>query len=218
MRSIVKVTVSFLLIILFLVSCFALFTLGYFAAWLQTYRAFTERRPVAEVIISEMKTDTLGSYTEVEFTEIDTDSALSKALAINSSNSEIHKATQKYKLYGDVVYIGGPIVKFHDSLILINFKTTYKLGKIFARYDLNNELEKNRTPAMASTYDIDGGYGDWKVIHDNLSSGTLVGKLYGLFIDTTQISAPGIYISNRPLKYTLYITTTGFLWKLEDNQ
>jgi hypothetical protein len=211
MKGTLKVIGSLILIIIFLVACFGFATIGYFAAWLHTYQVFTEKRPVAEITISEARFDNFGQYADVTFTPIDTESALTKAFSPNST-TETKGTTSAYKLYGEVVYVGGPIVKFHDSLILLNFKTIYKVGRVFARYESDNDLEKERSPEMFSSFDINNGFYDWKDIHDNLTSNNVQGAIYRSLIETTQVSMPGMYISNKEIKYTLYITNNGFLW------
>ncbi len=209
-----KIISSLVLVCVFLVVCLSLIVLGYSAAWLHTYHAFTAKSPVAEVTISAQKQDAKGQYVDVTFTPLQTQSALLTAIAPNNTTDKKEESVS-YKLYGDVVYIGGPIVKFKDELILFNFKTIYKIGKIYARYDLDNDKERARTPDIASTYDINGGFADWKNIHDNLTSDTLLGNILRFFIDTTQVSSPGMFTNNRQSRYTLYITNTGFQWELK---
>jgi len=213
MKTTAKTIFSLVLLIIFLVACFGLVTVGYFAAWLQTYKAFTDKTLVAEVTISESKKDDKGSYADVKFTPYQTQSALNTLFSQN--NQPVKGDSQSYKLYGDTIYVGGPIIKFKDSLILFNFKTIYKLGKIYARYDLDNSLEQARTPDIASSYDINGGYTDWKYLHDNYVSNNIIGDVYRDFIDTTQISSAGMFVDNKPHTYQVFMTTTGFLWQVE---
>ncbi len=218
-----KLILSLVLIIVFVVVCFFISIAGYTGLWLQTYKAFTQKTLVAEVTISELKKDDgqgpqgKGEYADVNVTMIQSESALAKIFGVKTSEPEKGN-TKSYKLYGDVVYLGGPIVKFKDELTLINFKTIYKVAKVFSRYDLDNTKEINKSAEVLaqSSYDINGGYADWKSIHDNLTSDNLVGSLYRLVLDTTQVSEPGMFISNKSLTYNFYITNTGFLWELKN--
>jgi len=210
MRNSIKVIFSLTLLIFFLVACFGLISIGYVGLWLHTYQTFTYKAPVAEVIISEKKHDSLGDYTDVDLTLIQKESALLDVVNQKTETQADKKETQHYKLYGDSVYIGGPIVKFKDHLILLNFRTIFKVAKIFGRYNLDNSLEKNRTPNTASTFDITSGYSEWKDIEDVLSSNTLLSKAYNLFIDTAEGSSTDKFVSNKPVKYNLYITNNGF--------
>lgn len=212
MKRALKIIFSLVLIVLFLIACMLIMTFGFVAAWLHTYRVFTFRAPIAEVSVSELKSDEKGEYAEVRVSVITTKSALDESLGRN-----VDDGTQvyDYKLYGDTIYLGSPIIKFKDQLILFNFQTIYKLGKVYARYDFDNQKELNRSPEIASSYDINNGYGDWKTIHDNFTSNTIQGFFYRLFVDTTQISSAGVPASNRPLTYTVYMTNTGILWELK---
>lgn len=212
MKKYLKIIISLILLIVFLITCFFVFTFGYIGFWLHTYNVFTKKTPVAEITISALKQDEKGSYAIVDLQIIKGQSALS-SIFVNDLNYR-ENIKEQYKLYGDTIYIGGPIIKFHDNLILFNFETVYKIGKIFSRYELDKEKEKERSIQTASSYEINGGFNDWKVVHDNLTSDNILGKFYRLFIDTTQISMPGQFVSNKDLKYTLYITNTGYLWKL----
>lgn len=217
MKQTGKIITSLILLVSFLSICLILVSFGYFGAWLHTYKAFTAKTKVAEITISEQKEDDLGEYFEVEYTPVKNESALVKWIAPGSGKSDELEKPQTFKLYGDTVHIGGPIIKFKDELILFNFKSIFKIGKIYARYNIDNELEQSRTPEMASSFDLNGGIDqNWQDIHNNLTNDNLKGGFYRSFVDTTQISTPGQFVSNKKLKYTLYITNNGFLWKLEE--
>jgi len=184
--------------------------------FLHTYNVFTFSEPVAKITISEQKRDEKGEYADVKLTLIEKQmSALTYIFAPNDLTADSGK-TFEYKLYGDTIYVGGPIIKFKNELILLNFQTIYKLGKIYARYDIDNEIEMNRTPDIASTHDLNGGYADWRSVHDNFTSQNLFGDILRIFIDSMQISAAGQFVSNRETSYTLYITNNGFLWRLNE--
>lgn len=215
MKTLIKVIISLVLLIVLLIACGAIISIGFVGAWLHTYNAFTSKTKVAEVVISEQKEDENGEYIDVEFTPVKAESAWSRVFFSDKSNDEIGE-TQYYKLYGDTVHIGGPIVKFEDELILLNFKTIYKVSKIFARYNIDNELEINRneTQQQMSSYDLNGGIDStWKNMHEVLGDGSLKGSVYDLFVDTTQLDVPGQFAANQPREYNLYITNNGFLWE-----
>ena len=205
-------------IILVLLACIVVLIGSAGAIFLNTYNVFTQRVPVAEVIISGIKNDEFGSYAEVKVNQYKRDSALAAVYGqADTSKLEMLPETN-YKIYGDTIYVSGPIIKFKDPLILINFKTIYKLGKVYGRYDLDNNKEINK-PAEAqqqSSYDVNGGFADWKPIFDNLNAQNLNGSFYRLFIDTTQISSAGIFIGQNEQKYTFYMTNLGFLWELKE--
>lgn len=218
MKNATKIITSLLLIIIFLLACGAMLSIGFVGAWLHTYRVLTDRRPVAEITISELKEDDLGQYMDVTYKPIKEESALVALIAPDDSEDVEFEQEQTFKLYGDTVHIGGPMVKFNDGLILVNFKTIYKVGKIFSRYNIDNEKEINKTPEMQkkSSYDINGGIdSNWQSVHDKLTENSLRGKIYRIFVDTTQLDVPGQFASNREQTYTLYITNNGFVWDLK---
>lgn len=213
MKRTLRIIGSLVLIIIALILCMFILTFGFVGAWLHTYRVFTFREPIAEVTVSELKEDEKGHYADVKVSVIPDSSALDETLGRQSSAQGAQ--VYEYKLYGDTVYLGSPIIKFKDQLILFNFKTIYKLGKVYARYDFENQKELSRTPDMASSYDINNGYEDWKTIHDNFTSNNILGFFYRLFVDTTQISSAGVPASTRTLSYTVHMTNTGILWELK---
>jgi hypothetical protein len=214
MKNLSKTVISLLLIIVFLVACGVLMTIGYAGMWLHTYNAFTAKELVAEVTLSEQRNDNVGPYVDVTYTPIKQQSAFSRLIA--PSEEDGLEEPQRFKIYGDTVHIGGPIVKFEDGLILLNFETIYKVGQIYGRYNLDNELEINRTEEMREnmSFILNGGIdGNWKSINDNLTEDTFLGSIYRAFIDSTQIDAPGKFASNKEVTYNLYITNNGFLWE-----
>lgn len=216
MKYATKIILSLSLVIVFLIACFSFIFVGMTGLFLHTYKVFTFSEPVAKVTISEQKRDDKGEYADVSLTLIEKErSALTYIFAPNDLTSDNGK-TFEYKLYGDTVYLGGPMIKFKNELILLNFQTIYKVGKIYARYDLDNELEENRTPDISSTHDLNGGYADWKSVHDNFTSENILGDVLQFFIDSMQISAAGQFVSNRELSYTVFITNNGFLWRLDE--
>lgn len=199
-----------------------MFCLGSFASvlagfWLHTYKVFTAKTPVAEVIISEMKSDEAGSYADVELIQLTSRSALNNLFNSTPIVSFNDEKKSQFKVYGDSIYVGGPIVKFKDELTLLNFRTVYKLGKLYGRYDLDNEQETSKpTDAQEqSSYDLNGGYGEWKTVFDHYSSEDLFGQFIRTFVASTQISTAGVFVQNHSQRYLIFITNTGFLWEVQ---
>lgn len=211
MKNAFRTIISLSLIISFLVLCIIVLTAGYAGLWLHTYNVFTQKTKVADIELSELKNDENGDYVNVHLTEYSYGSGLETLLY--SSNYKVQ--SHEYKIYGDTIYIGGPIVKFKDELILLNFKTMYKLSKIYGRYSDNDlEISKNADAQKESSYNLNDGYGEWKTMFENFRSDSLLGKIYRLFIDTTQLSEPGQFASNKALNYSIYISNNGFIWEL----
>jgi hypothetical protein len=216
MKTLSKLTLNLILVIVFLLSCFFIITVGYTSVLLHTYNVFTEREPVAKVTISSLKSDENGKYADVSVRTYQFErSALTSALFSNVSSKTNLSDEINFKLYGDTIYIGGPIIKFKDELILLNFKTIFKLGKIYSRYELDNNLERTRNEKMTSSYDINNGFAEWKTLFDQYQKEGFMGDIIRSIIDSTQLSMAGQMIGSRDIQYTVYITNNGFLWKLE---
>ena len=209
MQNLIKALFVSVLLLAFLVVCFFLVSFGYFAAWVHTYNVLTEKRPVAEITVSALKQDNLGQYFELVYTPIENENALT-SIFISQSNKQSKKLpSQLFKLYGDQFFVVGPVIKFYDSLILINFKSIYKVGEIYAKYgDLNKE--KSRSKDTFSMYNLNQGYEDWRTIQEEIQSKNLNGIFYNLFVETMQLSSVGKFVTNKDQKYILYISNTGF--------
>lgn len=173
--------------------------------WLQTYHVLTQETLVAEVIISARQTDQHGEYANVVYQPVEDTSAL--AYIFSPQHTQNRGNSQDFKIYGDTLHIGGPMIKLHTGLLLFNFENIYKVGVIFGRYNLDPDLERSK--AVNSSYDINGGIDEtWRdlAVHINEFPRNLL-------FDTTQVSTPGVFIESRPVKYQLFITPTGFLWR-----
>jgi hypothetical protein len=205
-----RIILSLLLVIVFLVACIVFTTLALLGGWMHTYNAFTSKTLVAEIGVSQLKEDENGQFIDVTYKPVQQQSALAALFASAPSNN-LPAAEQSFKIYGDTVHIGGPIVKFYDHLVLFNFKTIYKVGKIYGRYNLDNELEISRK--VPASFDLNGGIDEtWQTVNDNIDKWP-----YNMFFQTTEISTPGIFASKAAGQrtYNLYMTTTGFLWELK---
>lgn len=202
-----KITLSIALVILFLATCTIIFAALYFGSWLNSYNAFTAKTLVAKFSLSELKEDENGKYIELEYQPYQQASAL--VYLFNPQVQPIEGTIEQYKLYGDSVHIGGPIVKFYDNLILFNFQSVYKVTTIYSRYNLDNEAEKNRK--FPTTFNINGGIDPvWQTISDSENSWP-----YNMFVDTTFISTPAPIPpsrgQNQKREYNLYVTSEGFV-------
>ncbi len=210
MKNVMRIIFTLSLVILFLSLCLGIISIGYSGIWLHTYNVFTERTKVADIELSELKEDDGGQYVDVVYKEYKQPTGLESVLGISS----IKISEKSFKIYGDSIYIGGPILKFKDELTLFNFKTMYKLAKIYGRYsDNNQEISRNDIALTSYSYDLNDGYGDWKNVFEVYRSDSFVGEVYRQFIDTTQLSEPGQFATNRLLKYELYIANSGFIWE-----
>ncbi len=217
MRSIVKVTATLLLFCLFLVICLIITVGGYTALLLRTYSVFTQREEVAKVTVSERKVDSNGTYADVYLKiKKSENTALGQLFGAGSTPEEAKLEEYSFKVYGDTVHLSGPIIKFRNELIFVNFKTIFKLGQVYGRYNFNNEAEENRPDEAFSSWDINGGISDWQRVfefyqNDNGFWGWIVRGI----VDSTQISSEGQPITSQPHEYTVFITNEGFLWVMD---
>jgi hypothetical protein len=210
MKTTTKSVSSLILVILFLFACILFLIIVFGAFWLHTFRVFTEQKPVAELAISELKEDELGTYFEVTYRQIKGRSPLTAVFNPSDENDNILQEAKTFKLYGDQVEVGGPTVKFRDILTLLNFKTVYKVGFIRAEY-ANIEQENARTDSMNRRFDLNGGYESWRDVQENIQRKTIQGRIMKMFIDSLpQIDAQGIFVTNYPQKITLCVTEEGF--------
>ncbi len=193
---------GFLILILVVVIVGFLATFG---LWLQTYRAFTARTLVAQVEVSELFSDENGPYMNVVYTPYEQQSAL--AHIFSSGDETPLGEPQEFKIYGDTVYIGAPTVVFHDSLIVLNFETIYKVATIYGRYDLDNEMERNRREI--SSFELNGGVdGTWRAFRNRQGDFP-----YNLFVNTVQMTGAGQWgDEDQPRIYNVYMTVRGFEW------
>jgi hypothetical protein len=210
MNKLLKVTVSLTLVVLFLIACVISLVLLFFSAWLHTYNALTKETVVAEVLMHPIQKDDKGEYIQIEFTPFSQQSALTTTINPDVAPTDAAGTTQTYKLYGDTVNIGGPVVKFHNELILINFETIYKLARIQGVYNANSDKERNRT--VFSIIDLNGGFDQtWWSINDNEDRWP-----YNMFVDRVQFSVPGEpgFKSGDLKRYEIVVTKDGFAWNL----
>lgn len=207
MKRTVSILSTLLLGVSLIAVCAFAAALAFFGLWLHTYNVFTERILVAEVNISEQRTDEDGEYADVVYQPYAQQSALSH-LFTGPQATDPNAQVQTYKIYGDTVHIGGPILRFYDHLILVNFKTIFKVGTIYGRYNFDNSKELNRK--VISSFELNGGIDPtWRDINDRTTSWP-----YNMFVDFTNISSPGIPISKiRSGNYFLYMTVNGFIFE-----
>lgn len=197
--------VTGLLITLLVLTCLILTGILLGGSWLSSYQVFTEKKLVANVTVSAKQQDENGEYANIIYQPIN-DTA-----ATNYLFSPVHVVNngdrQDFKIYGDSVHIGGPIIKLHDNLILFNFQTIYKVGAIFGKYNLDAEHEQRKT--VASNYELNGGIdGTWKDSADHIDEFPR-----NMFFVATQISTPGVIFEDSAKEYAVYITDAGFAWE-----
>ncbi len=213
MKTIVKAFGSLLLFTVFLFACFVGVILIFGAIWLHTYKVFTRQTPVAVLSISEAKTDSYGKYADVTLRQIKGRSPLTAIFNPYDKTQDELDDPQEFKLYGDYVELGGPIMKFEDFLTLLNFQTVYKVALIRGTYE-DETAEKARPSEAFSYYEINGGYEDWRSVYEEMQNPTSFrGRILDIFIDSVpQLDPKGVPVISTPQELTLCITDKGFLF------
>ena len=168
MRNLVKFTSTLLLFCLFLIICFIITVSGYTALLLRTYSVFTQREEVAKVTISERKEDSLGQYADVYIKiKKSENTAFGQLFGIASSPTpEVNFDEYSFKIYGDTVHVSGPVIKFRNELIFVNFKTIFKMSQVYVSDNYDNDAEEKRHAETSSEFSINGGISDGKSIFE----------------------------------------------------
>ncbi len=204
MNKLIKIIISLVLILIFVLTCFFAFVLFSFASWLHTYKAFTQKNLVAEITVSPVKKDEEGfPYAVVKYKEVKDESALMKILT-SKDEEEVLGEEKEFKIYGDSFEIGGQVVKFNDFWYLFNLHSIYKVTRIDGRF-MDTEVERNLPKEKRSIYDINGGTDDiWKKLQRNESK-------YDFLVDTVMGSFSSKFFEENEVRYNLYISEDGFI-------
>ncbi len=195
-----KIILRLILVIMILICCIAALSAFFVAAWLQTYKVFTQKTLVAELDVSAQKQENDRKTFSVTYKEVKARSSL--AAIFGSTNSDVQFAEpQTFEMQGDEVRLGGQVVKLNDLINLLGFKTIYKITRLEGTYlDANDAKTK-----PVSVFDLNGGVDAlFKFYQSN--EGAL-----SFIIDTAEGDYPGKNIQNQPVKYGLYVTEEGFL-------
>jgi hypothetical protein len=220
MKTTTKTVFSLVLALVFMFACFVITVIVFAMAWLHTYRVFTDKRPVAEVTVSALKEDDNGEYVDVTVKQIKAQSPLARIFNPKDVDIEDFEETQTFKIYGDEITLGGPVVRFRDVMTLFNFKTVYKLAVIKGDYT-NVEREKGRDNInMPRIYELNGGAESWQDVSDALEKKDLKGRIFEMFIDYgVEIQAAGVFASeNNEKTFKLCVSEDGFLICDEDTE
>lgn len=203
---------SLILIIIFLVACGISMFVFFSAAWVHTFKVFTRETPVAQIRLSELKEDELGEYFEVDVKQIKGRSPLAAIFNPYDETDDELEGVQSFRLYGDEFGIGGPIIRFENSLTFLNFQTVYKLGFVEGVY--TNSIEQNaRTPDMTQRFDLNGGYETWRRVFDDVRDETFRGQVMEIFIkDLPRIDPERTFVDDEPQDLTLCVTEDGFVF------
>jgi len=205
MKKSLKIIVSLILTIAFLLLCFGLFIVFSFSAWLHTYKAFTTKKLVAVVEVGPEQKDAQGyEYTEIKFKQVEQKSALTSIFSSRKDKDNQFTAESSYKVYGDQVDVGGQFVKFRDFWNLLSIKKVYKITRISGEYSDSNK-EKNAPNDKRTVIDVNGGTDSyWKTFQANQ-------KQYSFLVDTVYGSSASKFAQRETRTFGVYATEDGFL-------
>ncbi|MBN1332016.1 hypothetical protein JW978_03975 [Candidatus Dojkabacteria bacterium] len=206
MKNTLKIIFSLILIIILLVFCGVFIVIISFASWLHTYRVFTAKTLVAEIQVSELKTDENGyEYFDLTYRPKKQQSGLLTILTSNRPGIDEYDESASYTLYGDHFEVGGEIVKFDDFWLLLNLENIYKVTRLEGDYTDVKKANIAAEQGHRSLYELNGGTDEyWKRLQRNEGDYEfLVDSIYGNFATK--------FVQNEAKSYNLYITEDGFI-------
>lgn len=191
-------------IIVLLVTCLlcALITGGVFLGlWMRSYTAFTQKRLVAEIEVSQLPAASGLQQFRVVYKPVAINNALDTFFSGTTQSNE-QPATSEFTMYGDQVLVGGPVIKFANIPVLLGFETIYKVARIQGSFIDTDQA--NQIPS-GNVFDLNSGVDDtWKYFENQSES-------LPLLIDTAYFSLAGKSVGSVPTTYGLYITEDGFV-------
>lgn len=194
-RSLVNMlaTAVFVLSLLILI-----LTIVFVAAWLHTYKVFTQEKIVAEVTVSEQyeKDDGTPAFT-VTYKPYDD---VSGWWGIFGSDADSTDEQFEVELEGDQVFFRSDLIRWSDPLTLINFKPVYKVYEVRSDFDDLDDREKYDPEASDTGYKVNGGR---DTVAKNLQKNS--GNL-SWFAQSVFISSSGVDVQNEERTYSLIVT------------
>ncbi|MBD3280158.1 hypothetical protein GF389_01375 [Candidatus Dojkabacteria bacterium] len=206
MKNTIKIIFSLVLVIIFLVFCGVFFVMMSFGSWLHTYRVFTQKSLVAEVEVSELKTDENEfEYFELIYRPKEQQSGLLTILTSNKPGVDEYDEAQRFTLYGDHFELGGEIVKFDDFWTLLNLENIYKVTRLEGDYTDAEIASDAAAGGLRTLHELNGGTDDyWRQLQKNEDNYEfLVDSVYGNFATK--------FVQDETRTYNLYVTEDGFI-------
>lgn len=207
MRTTTKITLTGVLILVFLLTLGVVVFGISFGSWLHTYQPLTNKMLVAKVLISGLKEDSGGKYLDVSFQPYQYVSAFTYIFSPNVTSYPAER--QDFKLYGDSVHIGGPIINLYPNSALFNYPAMFRLTTIFGRYDLDPTAEAERK--VNATYTLNGGSDSTTdYILNNQDNWPVT-----MFVDRAMVNTPAPVAPTSQTEdfreYDIYATKDGFV-------
>jgi hypothetical protein len=195
-----KLILRIILVLVVLLLCAVGAALTFFAAWLHTYKVFTQKTLVAEIEVSPRSQSGEETTFDVTYREVIARSSLTSIFGSPAGQIELTDP-QTFSMKGDEVRLGGQVVKLNDSLNLFGFKTIYKITRIESTYlDVDEAQTKE-----GAVYELNGGVDVvFKFYQENEQA-------LSFLIDTAMGDYPGKNVQNQTVRYGLFVTEEGFL-------
>jgi hypothetical protein len=169
--------------------------------WLRSYRALTQEKIIAKIVVSPIKKDENGNpYFEITYKSQETENALQAWLGIGGS---VKEKEQKVELPGDRFRIEADFFRWQNTFTVLGLKPMFKVVRITGDY---SEIEDYNL-LTHKAIDINGGPDkQWKILKDNANLFSWLGNAY--------ISSAGQDVTYHERIFDLIATEDGLVLKL----
>lgn len=182
------------------------------ALFLQTMNVLTGRVVAAEVIMYPMQTDNNGDFIEIDFTPLNTQSALAAVLTRGTVDETTRGQTQRFRLYGDVVAVRGPLIALRPIVQVFGLQNVYQLAVIegvYRRPQANPQVQGSRAL-------LNGGFDPvWWNLNDQEGQFP-----YNVFIERITISGDEEFgfRGSGTKRYHIVVTSQSITWDLVEDR
>jgi hypothetical protein len=209
MRKLIVIPLSLVSLIAVIFMCSTMTFAGLF---LRSMQVLTGRIVAAEVVMYPMQTDNNGDFIEIDFTPLEAQSALAAALTGGNAGEPTRGQTQRFRLYGDVVAVRGPLITLRPLMQMLGLQNVYQLAVIegvYRRPQPNPQLQGSRAQ-------LNGGFDPvWWDLNDQEGQFP-----YNVFIERITISGDeefGFRGSGTKL-YHIVVTNQSITWDLVEDR
>lgn len=213
MNRVVVISVRLLVIVTFLSICIISLMMTLF---LRTVSALTGEEKVAQVVMYPIQEDNNGEYIEIDYIPYANHSALYTVFNSEEENiAEIELEigqSQRFRLYGDVIAVRGPLITLHPTLRVLGFGNVYKIALLEGEY----RSSANRSGIEGSEALINGGFNDfWWNLND--VEGAFPHDLYVKRVTFSGDEEPGFY-GEGVRRYDIVVTMDTITWNRVDDE
>lgn len=199
LKSLLKTIAVLASVVCILVLCLLITISSAFSIWIHTYKAFTQRHLVAEIIVSQKQEKNGIPFSEITYKETQSKSAFERIFYRDAMLENTFKEPQNFTIYGDSFEISADTIKWNDWATLLGFDTVYKVTRISGEY---RDIDMERT-AKRSVYDLNGGTDStWLTLEENQEKLSLV-------VDAIYTSSASTSFQDKEYVWNLYVTEDG---------